>query len=97
MSTILLVGNDEFLLQSRAAVLRTTNADTVTIDACELTRHSVTEPVDLVVLCHTLNPAVREALSDCARRQWPGIHLIQVLKTEYEWTPTLNYADQTVL
>jgi CheY-like chemotaxis protein len=96
MRTILLVGEDALLLESRAAVLRSTSADTVNASAYELAQYS-SERFDLLVLCHTLRPGDRFAVVEDALRRWPGIRVLQVLKNEWERSSSLAYADETVL
>lgn len=96
MRSILLVGEDALLLESRAAVLRTTKAATVNASAYELAQYS-SERFDLLVLCHTLRPGDRAAVAEDALGKWPGIPVLQVLKSEWELSPSQGYADETVL
>ena len=97
MRTILLVGEDALLLESRALLLRSTGAETITASTYQFARESTAEEVDLVVLCHTIPAALRAEMSEDARRRWPDIPVVQVLKNEFETEPTLRYADEIVL
>lgn len=97
MRTILLVGEDALLLESRALLVRSTGAETVTASTYQFARQSTFDPVDLVVLCHTVPAAVRPTISEDARRRWAGVRVIQVLKNEFEWNPAQRYADGIVL
>ena len=96
MRTILLVGEDLSLLESRAAVLRRTNAGTVNASQYELPVYG-SQRFDLLVLCHALRQGDRIAVAELARHQWPGVQILQVLKYEWEQFVTLKYADQFVL
>lgn len=96
MRTILLVGEDALLLESRALLLRSTGAETITASTYQFARQSAAEGVELVVLCHTIPAALRGAISDDARRRWT-VPVVQVLKNEFEAEPTLRYADGIVL
>ena len=97
MRTILLVGEDALLLESRALLLRSTGAATITASMYQFARESTAEGVDVVVLCHTIPAALRAAMSEDARRRWPDIPVVQVLKNEFEAEPTLRHADGIVL
>jgi CheY-like chemotaxis protein len=97
MRTILLVGEDALLVESRALLLRSTGAETVTVSSYQFARQSTADRVDLVVLCHTIPADVRSAICEDARRRWTDVRVIQVLKNEFEWHPTLRYADGIVL
>ena len=78
MATVLLVGEDEILLNTRAAVVRTTGVTTV----CSLTTEALTalteQSCDLVVLCHSVPDYVCITLADIIRRQWPGTRILRL-------------------
>jgi DNA-binding response OmpR family regulator len=78
MATVLLVGEDEILLNTRAAVVRTTGATTV----CSLTSSALTvlaeQSCDLVILCHSVPDYVCITLADIIRRQWPGTRILRL-------------------
>jgi len=96
MRTILLVGEDALLLDSRAAVLSRTKAGTLNASQYEVAVYR-SQRFDLLVLCHTLRQGDRIAVAELARHQWPEIPILQVLQYEWEQFVTLKYADQFVL
>jgi hypothetical protein len=96
MSRILLLGEYPPLLQSRSALLRSIEANTCAATIDDFARLGV-ERFDVLILCHTVPQPDRLALADGARRKWPGIRVVQVLKSEFEQDRTLRYADGVVL
>lgn len=96
MGRILLVGEDQYLLQCRAAMLRNKGAEIV----AGLTREAETATignVDVVVLCHSIDPEMRVRFAAEARKRWPGVRVLQVLRCETELCPSAPYADASVL
>jgi len=76
MPTVLLVGDDEFLLETRAAVVRTTGANTLCCSsksALEIQQH---QPCDVVILCHSLPAELRSALCSLIHDRWPDTRLL---------------------
>ena len=78
MSRVLLVGVDELLQQTRAAVLRTIGADIVCSapDAAP----GVLEGLEcnLVVLCHSLPEPLSAVLAQTIRSRWPKTRILLV-------------------
>ena len=81
MRTILLVGEDELLLNTRAAVLHTVGAETVTCrsDAALALLHE--RRFDLIVLCHSISPDLCEALAEAIHARWAGTRILLVSST----------------
>ena len=71
MPTILLVGKNDLLLKTRAAVLRTTGAATFCSKAASALAVQQLQRCDLIVLCHTVPEADRVSLASAFRRLWP--------------------------
>ena len=95
MRTILLIGDDEFLLQSRAAVLRRLKAKTVTTRAENL-ESFVSDSYDLVVLCHTIEREHRSSVRNRVRRLWPRTRVLQVVEYAPHVSDALDYGDGIV-
>jgi DNA-binding response OmpR family regulator len=78
MATVLPVGEDEILLNTRAAVVRTTGASTV----CSLTTSALAllaeQGCDLVILCHSVPDYVCTTLAEIIRCQWPGTRILRL-------------------
>src|ERR1035441_9518508 len=78
MATVLLVGEDEILLNTRAAVVRTTGASTV----CSLTTSALTVLADAVcdrvILCHSVPDYVCSTLVEIIRRHWPDTRILRL-------------------
>lgn len=91
-STILLVGEDRPLLDSRALVLHGTSISTVTTDADGIANLCL-EQCDLVVLCHSIRPERLVSVSNDVRRRWPGVRILQIVKSEFEPSRIPHYAD----
>jgi CheY-like chemotaxis protein len=71
MRTILLVGQDSRLLSTRAAVLKKTGAEVFCCGTSEALKFVELEPVDLIVLCHSLFEADAERVVERAQRRSP--------------------------
>lgn len=76
MATVLLIGEDELLLQTRAAVLRTIGLETVCTNTSMVLPLLASRHCDLVVLCHSVPRHVCETLSQIIRSRWPGTPLL---------------------
>lgn len=78
MQRVVLIGNDEILLKTRAAVLKSTGARVVQSLPKRLEELRGGEPFDLAVLCHSIPDRARGPLSSTVRSLWPGIKVLQV-------------------
>jgi CheY-like chemotaxis protein len=78
MQNILLVGQDSRLLLTRAAVLRKTEANVICCSASQAMEFVESEPLDLVVLCHSLMEADAEMIAEKIHRrsQKPRVLLV---------------------
>jgi CheY-like chemotaxis protein len=84
MSTILSIGEDEFLLETRAAVLRGTGADILCSDVASALSLLDKQIFDLVILCHSIPAHVCETLVQIIRKNWPVTRILQVSAVR-EW------------
>jgi len=78
MRTILLVGEDELLLQTRAAVLHTVGAETITCRAAGALSLLQQRRFQLIVLCHSIASDVCEALTEAIAARWPAARILMV-------------------
>jgi DNA-binding NarL/FixJ family response regulator len=78
MSTVLLIGEDDLLQQTRAAVLRTTGATTVCCNAVSAMAVQADRQCDLVVLCHSLSETLSAALTETIHSRWPSTPILRV-------------------
>ena len=76
MSTVLLVGDDEFLLETRAAVVRTTGAETLWCRSDSVLEIQHRRPFDVVILCHSLPAELRSALCSLIHGRWPDTRIL---------------------
>jgi DNA-binding response OmpR family regulator len=79
MPTILLVGADEMLLKTRAAVLSRTDSEVVTTDAQSALAIQEARKCELVVLCHSMDPEICAKLAELIRARWPHTRILQVI------------------
>ena len=86
MDSILLVGEDPRLLETRAAVLARTGAAIISCNKAEFPRCADARPFRLVVLCHSLAPETKQSLPTEIHRRWPGVCVVQVatLRESYD-------------
>jgi CheY-like chemotaxis protein len=63
MQKILLTGQDEHLLLTRAAVLRATGADVLSCGGSQAIAMAKSEIPDLIVLCHSLTDSEAETIA----------------------------------
>lgn len=78
MSAILLIGEDAFLLETRAAVLRTTGAE---IQSCDISSALPTmgkQLFDIVIFCHSIPLHLCHTLSEIIHQNWPDTRLLRV-------------------
>ncbi len=77
--TVLVVGRHGTLLQSRTAVLEAAGFRAVAAGAlASAVQALATEPVDTVVMCHTLSQADRETLVQVVRERRPSVQVIRL-------------------
>jgi hypothetical protein len=76
-SSIVLIGHDEHLLETRQWVLQTRGYQVVSVPKVSAIRTiPPSDPVRLVVLCHTLSDRERKASVAAACSRWPGVKLL---------------------
>lgn len=81
MGTILLIGQDELLLQTRAAVVRTVGADTVCCNPASALATQAAQNCDLVMLCHSLPTRLCNELAEAIHSRWPHVRLLKLVPT----------------
>ena len=84
MHTILLVGADEILLRTRAAILSTTGSEVICSDAASALTIQADQKCELVVLCHSLAPEVCSSLTESIRKCCPTTRILLVVSNR-EW------------
>ncbi len=84
MSGILLIGEDELLLQTRAAVLRTIGVETFCTDVSSALPVLMGQHCDVVIFCHSLPRHVCETLAQIIRCRWPSTPLL-LISTSRDW------------
>jgi hypothetical protein len=98
MQKILLVGNDDTLLRTRAWLLKQTQTVEVqTTGPADLGENANEQEFALLVLCHSLDIPARLKVSAEAHRRWPQVRVMQVLKDSFGRDSSGSYADDTVL
>jgi CheY-like chemotaxis protein len=85
MQSILLVGADEVLLQTRSAILSTTGTEAVSSDAACALERMAGGRFDLVVLCHSLAAEVSSSLAEVIRERWPRTRILQLVVQRIWW------------
>jgi hypothetical protein len=90
MQTILLAGQDYRLLSTRAAVLKKTGANVMCCDASEALKLVESEPVDLIVLCHSLAEIEAERIAERAHSRSEGPKVLFLTLDAYQGTPYPN-------
>jgi CheY-like chemotaxis protein len=78
MPAILLIGEDEFLLETRAAVLRSTGAEMVCADVSSATAMLERKNFDLAVLCHSVPGPVCQTVIEIIRQSWPSTRILLI-------------------
>lgn len=96
MCSILLVGYDLWLLQTRALILRETEAAVYTCRPDQLEEATRGREIELLILCHSLSDATRRWVSAEAHRRWPQVRILQVVKNLYSSDKPDLYADDVV-
>jgi DNA-binding response OmpR family regulator len=84
MPKILLAGQDDHLLETRAAVLKKTGADVVYCIGSHAFNVIKSEMPDLVVLCHSLPEAEAEVIADKAHVCCPRTRVLLVVSQATE-------------
>lgn len=92
MSTVLLIGEDDLLLQTRAAVLRTTGAKTICSNPISALTIQADQKCDLVILCHTLPELLCAGLAETIHARWPRTAILMVTPTRAWESPNSDEA-----
>jgi len=74
-------------------VLARTGAEVVCANPGEINSNDIFDSVDVLVLCHTVRQDRREYFSTTARKRWPGLRVLQLIKFEYESRSPEPHAD----
>lgn len=82
MQTIMLIGLDQSLLRTRAAVLARTGCRTVCASVADALPMQERCRADLVVVCHTLPEPLSIALVNALHERWQGTRVLLVLEPE---------------
>jgi hypothetical protein len=77
---ILIVGEDESLLRSRADALDKLDAQIVTSGSGNLDFDFGGAPFDIVVLCHSMHLQSVLAVSIGLQKRWPDVDIIQLVR-----------------
>jgi DNA-binding NarL/FixJ family response regulator len=78
VSAVLLVGEDELLQQTRAAVLRTIGAEVICSGPQTALGVQQDRECDLAVLCHSLPESLSAILAETIRSRWPKTRILLV-------------------
>jgi CheY-like chemotaxis protein len=81
MPTILTVGQDETLLNTRAAIFRKMQADVVAANLGQAMHILEVDHFDLIVLCHTLSTSEMINISDLAHDRNPATRVLKIIAT----------------
>ena len=95
MKRILLIGEHPYLLNTRAAILRRLGSVEVRLPA-DFDRNPDGECFDLLILCHSLDGHTVQAASLAARKRWPGIRVLQLVRYSRE-LPQSSAADDIAI
>lgn len=72
---ILAVGNDEMLLSTRVSILET-RWFAKAARPSETLNILQKEPIDIVVLCHSIELSEAGSLVEAIRQRWPGVRIL---------------------
>jgi DNA-binding response OmpR family regulator len=87
LSTILAFGHDTTLLRTRELILRHDGFDVVTAtERSEASRLLAEQPVDLLILCHTLREQERESILSLAHASQRHLKTLVLVTTDYAFT-----------
>ena len=78
MSKVLLVGEDETLLQTRAAVVRTAGVESICCKPEAALSFLSQQSFELVILCHSLSEYTCASLAYVIHEHWPATALLAV-------------------
>ena len=78
MPAILSIGDDVFLLETRAAVLRTTGAEIVSSDASSALPYLERRSFDVVIICHSIPTHLCHTLAEIIHQNWPATRLLRL-------------------
>lgn len=79
MGTILLVGEDSFLLETRSAVLARLGAKVLAATAADLAILPTSQHIDVVVLCHTVQAERQADVVRTVHEKWkPRAKVLQI-------------------
>jgi len=93
MKRILLIGENEDLLRSRAALLAKYHANIVMSTPTDLVSAVGDRPFDVVVLCHSLTGTTAESVAIGARKRWQNTRILQLVRYDFEKSESLHHAD----
>ena len=94
MSSVLLVGEDELLLETRSAVVRTTGAETLCCSSSAALEIQSQRECDVIILCHTLPQDRCAALAEVIHARWPRTRVLLVSSTRmWEQTDAVDAMD----
>jgi DNA-binding NarL/FixJ family response regulator len=78
MSTVLLVGEDRLLLDTRAAVIRTIGVETLCCHAASALEVLADTQCEVVILCHSLPERLAAVLAEVIHKRWPRTRVLAV-------------------
>ena len=81
------------LLRTRCSVVEQTGAEALCARVEEITPQRPSQPVDLLIICHTVSKDERQSIAARLRKRWPGVRVVQLVKHEYESTSADPHAD----
>jgi hypothetical protein len=90
MLGILAVGKDLSLLLTRAAVLRGAGAEVDVATPARLEAMMESRRYGLLVLCHTLSPAERAAITEMVGQRWSGVRVLQLVRERWMEEPMVG-------
>lgn len=89
LSRILTFGHDTTLLQTREMILRKDGQEVLTATAVdEATRILTEQPIDLLILCHTLRQQERESILSLAHTLQRGVKALVLTSTSSGYIAT---------
>jgi hypothetical protein len=89
MPAILSIGDDVFLLETRAAVLRTSGAEIVSSDVSAALPYLERRSFDVVIICHSIPMHLCHTLAEIIHQNWPATRLLR-LSIGRDWEETEN-------
>jgi hypothetical protein len=96
MPTVLTVGQDQFLLDTRVAIFRNMDLDATAANAHDAVGLLKARGFDLVVLCHTLSLEEMTLIARLAHRHNQGTHVLKLVSAIFRGAETDgNIDDET--